>query len=281
MPRIPKEQVQPSDLYGMTKVDNNLSMRERIKKRFRPTDTVKVRNITNVDCKWQWFNEEDESYTIEDDTNIKITDRDEPGLWQLDAGETDVLIGACAYMMIEALYKQVCIMKIGIVINPLSENEVRNFSIDDPEKQEQFIDTVFLQKLSPSDMQQAAIAQLGEDSGKKILENLPALATEREEHERRQGAQRMMQRPRATDTKEEISQHQELNDLAEEFEPGSSLLGTATGGLPSDRQGAISPEPEAPAAPEKPAKAETEKPAKPAPAAPKPNPAKEKEPAVV
>lgn len=229
MPRIPKEKLAPSDLYGMTRVETNISFRDRMKKRFRPTDTVKVRNITNKKVEWQWFDELDETYTIEDETNIKIVDREDPGLWELGPGETDVLIGACAYMFIDALYKQVCILKTGIVINPLSEREIRNFSIDDPEKQEQFIDAVFEGKLSPNDMQLAAIAEMGRDTAPRVSENLPDLITEREELNKRTDAQRSMLENPSADRKD-------IKDLAGEFAEGSPLLGTATGGLPEDRK---------------------------------------------
>lgn len=258
MPRIADEQVQDSDLYGVTKVENNLTLRERIKTRFRPTDTVKVWNPTNQNCKWQWLDEQDETYRIDEDTEIKITDRERPGLWELGAGEHDVLIGACAYMFIESLYKQVCIMKIGIVINPLSENEIRNFSLDDPEKQEQFIDTVFVSKLSPQDMQLAAIRGMGEESSPKVEMELPKLATSRDELKKRQDAQRSMQQTPV----------RSMNDLADEFEPGGALLGTATGGLPSDDHRPV-PAAEKPEAPK-----ETPKSDKPA-AAEKPAPKKE------
>jgi hypothetical protein len=232
MPRVAKDQVAQHELYGMTKVDNSLSMRERIKKRFRPTDTVEVRNITNQECEWQWLDEQDETYTIEDDTNIKITEREDPGLWRLDAGETDVLPGACAYLFIEALYKMVCVMKIGIVLHPLDEREVRNFSFDDPERQEQFIDAVFQGKLTPTMMQKAAIAQLPDSGGSKIIEHLTPLATEKSEWERRQASEQRM----VTPPKTVMGEHRDIADLANEFDDGSTLLGRATGGLPTDRQ---------------------------------------------
>lgn len=296
MPRIAKDQVAPHQLYGMTKVDNNLTMGMRIRKRFRPGDTVKVHNITSTAIQWQWLDEQDETYTIEDETNIKITNREVPGLWELGPGETDVLPGACAYLFIEALYKQVCVMKTGIVLHPLDEREIRNFSLDDPERQEQFIDAVFVGKLTPTMMQAAAISQLGPEAGPKVLEQLPALSTEDSEYQGRQASERrIVNAPRAATGQP----HQELSDLGSEFtEP---LGGRATGGLPADRQAptatdegdkedggdtvANPPVPTAPPAPTTPPDEETKEPEKPAvqqsqqkpsdkPVTPKPNASK-------
>lgn len=237
MPLVPKQEVKPSDLYGMTKVDTNLSFRERVRKKWRPGDTVQVRNITNQTLEWQWLDEQDEEYVIEDDTNIKITDRDDPGLWRIGPGETDVLPGSCAYLMADAQYKMICVMKTGIVINPLSEREIRNFSLDDPEKQEQFITEIYEGKITQSSLQKAAMSQLG-SRGTQVLENLRPLATERDEWQRRQEAERRMRAPAlppaGVDEPDAPAQHTDLQDLAEEFAPGAPLLGTATGGLPDD-----------------------------------------------
>lgn len=232
MPRIPQSQVSKDDLYGARKVETNLSFRDRCRKLFRAGDTVKVCNPTNQPVKWQWFDEQDEDYVIEDDTNIKITERGEPGLWELGAGEEDVLSGACAYVFLDSLYKQICILKIGIVISPLAENEIRNFSMDDPEKQDVFLEHAFLGHLSPQDMQAAAIRSLSETPGRGVQDEyvLPKLATEKDEVSKRRSAQRTMQQPLGT----EVGEHKELADLAAEYEEGSTLLGTATGGLPTD-----------------------------------------------
>lgn len=270
MPRLPKAEVEQSQIYGTAKIDSNLTMRERMKKLFRPSDTVKVRNVTNQKLKWQWLDEEDEDYTIEDETNIKIVQREDPGVWELDGGQTDILPGSCAYIMIEQQFKMVCIMKTGIVITPHAENEIRNFSFDDPEAQERFISMVFAGKLSTSQMQRAALADLTSgDNAPAVLENLAPLPTPQEEFQRRNQANSSIQtRPGVAQAPVEttIPQHTELSDLEKEFndaDAGSTLFGAATGGLPEDRK-APDPEPEKPKA---------EKPA----AKPKPS-AKDKEP---
>jgi hypothetical protein len=159
-------------------------MGERIRKRFKPTDTVKVHNLTNQSIEWQWLEESDETYTIEDGSNIKIVERKDPGLWRLGPGEQDILQGSCAYIMIEALYKQMAVMKTGIVLHPLDEREIKNFGFDDPQKQEEMIDLIFRGKVTPQMMAEAAASSLG---GMKpnITEHLPDLANERSEYAKR------------------------------------------------------------------------------------------------
>lgn len=166
MPRVDPNQVKPQDLYGVEEVDNNLSMGERIRKRFRPHDTVQVMNIDDEPIEWQWLAEDDESYII-DDTHVKIVTRELPGLWRIEGGAKDILEGACAYLMIEALYKKLAVKQTGTIEHPLDERDIRNFGFDDPQKQERIIDRVFLGKVSPHAMQQAATKHLEEANAPK------------------------------------------------------------------------------------------------------------------
>jgi hypothetical protein len=211
VPRIAAEKLVPSQIYGKSKVDNTLTMGERIRKRFKPTDTVKVHNITDTLIEWQWFEEADESYVIEEGSNVKIVERGDPQLWRLGPGEMDILQGSCAYLMIESLYKQMSAMKTGVVLHPLDEREIRNFGFDDPQKQEEVIDLIFRGKVTPQMMQEAAMSSLGGDFKPKVLEHMPKMATEQDEHERRTGAP-------ARRTRTEAPSTPVLNDLAGEFE---------------------------------------------------------------
>lgn len=227
MPKIDATTLRPSQIYGKTQVDNTLTMGERIRKRFKPTDTVKVHNITNKKIKWQWLEESDETYRIEDGSNIKIVEREDPGLWRLGAGEFDILPGSCAYLMIEALYKQTSVLKTGIVLHPLDEREIRNFGFDDPQMQEEFIDMVFRGKVTPQMMQQAALQSLGGDFRPEVRQKLADLPTEREEYERRTRG--------AAHTLSPVSSvippvapvdtgHKKLRDLQDEFEDDPEII---------------------------------------------------------
>lgn len=214
MPRVNPAELAPSQIYGKQRPDNNLTFGERLRKRFRPTDTVKVHNITNAAIEWQWLDENDETYTIEDGSNVKIVEREDPQLWRLGPGEQDIVQGSCAYLMIESLYKQTCAMKTGIVLHPLDEREIKNFAFDDPAKQDEFIDFCFAGKVTPQMMQEAAVASFG-DFQPKILENLPAIATERDEYNRRSKAQHATQERRVHDA---MPPAPTLDSLQDEFE---------------------------------------------------------------
>jgi hypothetical protein len=159
VPKVDPQKLAPKDLYGVEEIDNKLNMRERLHKRFRPHDTVQVKNIDDEELEWQWLSEDDESYVI-DDSNIKIVSREMPGLWRLAPGETDILEGACAYIMMDVLFKKMSVKRVGVNEHPLDEREIRNFAFDDPQAQEHFIDRVYVGKMSPHAMQRAAIASL-------------------------------------------------------------------------------------------------------------------------
>lgn len=232
MPLVPKSQVAPHQLYGVGKIDMTLNFRERVRKLFRPGDQVKVRNITNQLLEWQWMDEQEETFTIEDDTNIKITERGDPGLWRLGPGEIDYLPGSCAYVMLDVQYKMICVMKLGVVLHPLDEREVRNFSFDDPEKQQLFLEAAFIETVNQSRMHQLAVE--GDNIKPKVLEQLMPLSTEHSEYDRRHREETArFGRPKAED-----GPHQELGDLAKEFDDGAALLGRATGGLPDSTRSA-------------------------------------------
>jgi hypothetical protein len=174
VPRIEPEQVADEQLYGVVKQENNLTMRERMAKRWRAHDTVQVMNIDDENLVWQWLNEDDETFEMDED--IKIIYRNKPGLWKLAAGEKDVLEGGCAYIMVETLFKKMAVKKVGINEHPLDEREIRNFSFDDPDAQEVMIDRIFLGKISPHAMQAAAIKQL-ENNGANRVTTKPRATT--------------------------------------------------------------------------------------------------------
>ena len=159
MPRIEQSQVKPDQLRGITHVDNTKNFMERVHKRFRPHDTVRVHNLDDEDLYWQWLDPEDETYVFTED-NIKVVSRNAPGLWMIKAGEEDILNGACAYLMLDVLYQTMAIKKTGVTEHPLDEREIKNFNLNDPLAQEQFLDRAFLGKLTPAAMQRAAMQQL-------------------------------------------------------------------------------------------------------------------------
>jgi hypothetical protein len=149
MPQIAKEDVKPYQVYGQAEVDLTITIRERLMSRFAAHETVEVKNIDDEPIEWQFLPDHAETSTLTDD-GIKITYRDEPELWRIEAGETDYMTGACAFIMIEALYKKLVIKKVGIVENPTSAKQIRNFNFKDPIRAEALIDKIYLGKVSPS-----------------------------------------------------------------------------------------------------------------------------------
>lgn len=149
MPRVQKDDIDKHEIYGQDDTDVSLTIRERIMKRFAPHEHVQVMNIDDDTVEWQYLPDyAEKSYLTEE--GIKITEREDPELWALEAGETDVLIGACAYHMIENLYKKVVIKRVGIVEHPTSAKQIKNFNFKDPIRAEKIIDSIFLGKVSPS-----------------------------------------------------------------------------------------------------------------------------------
>lgn len=244
MPRVSPQELKPYQIPGKVKVDPNMSFIERCHKRFEPTDTIQVRNITSVLIEWWWLEERDETYVIEDGSNVKIVSRKDPGLYRLEPGAFDILTGSCAYIMMDALFKQTRALKTGIVLHPLDEGEIRNFALDDPQHQEEFINMVFEGKVTPQMMQQAAIASLGTNPGPRILENLPDAPTEQSEYQRRMGLRRqgvsipasLAVAPRTTRQAAATAApvgtqelpHQDLGDLQDEFKTQPDPLAKET-----------------------------------------------------
>ena len=149
MPRISPSKVKKFDIYGNDDTDVSLSFGERIRKRFKAHENVQVQNIDDELLEWQYMPEYAEKYGLTDE-GTKYVERDDPELWSLEPGETDVMIGACAYLMIEALYKKVVIKRVGIVEHPTSPKQIKNFNFKDAIRAEQLIDQIYLGKVTPS-----------------------------------------------------------------------------------------------------------------------------------
>lgn len=159
MPQINPKDVKDSDLRGVEVIDNKLSLDERMAKRWKPSDTVRVRNFDDEAIVFQWMPDENEHMTLTDE-NIKIVHRDKPQLWRVEAGTEDIQSGACAYMMAKALYNQVAIKKTGVNPHPLDEREIKNFNLKSPEQQERFLDRFFIGRMSPAAMQRLAMESM-------------------------------------------------------------------------------------------------------------------------
>lgn len=150
MPQIKVNSSDPNSpqTYGTTVVNNRETFRERLMRRFAAHEYVRVINIDDEPLIWQYMPEHGEHVEFTPDP-MKITYRDDPELWQLDPGQDEVLVGANAYLMIDALYKKV-ISKKTIARNPnLPLGQARNFNWTDGIAQEDLIDRIYLGKENP------------------------------------------------------------------------------------------------------------------------------------
>lgn len=149
MPRILAKDIQKYEIYGQSEIDMTTTVRERLLVRFKAYEMVKVFNPDDEAIEWQFLPDHAETSSLTDE-GIKITYREDPELWRLDAGETDVMTGACAFIMIESLYKKMVIKKVGIVEHPENAKQIRNFNFKDPIRAEKIIEMIYQGKVSPS-----------------------------------------------------------------------------------------------------------------------------------
>ena len=130
---------------------------ERLMKRFSPTDFVTVQNVDNEPYMWQYMPAEKEHIEMVDGIQ-RNTFRDAPELWVIEPGQTEVIVGGNAYVMIEGLYKKLVAKKNfdneGLEVDPLTGNypqhQAINFSFSDGGQQEKWINRIFIGKATPT-----------------------------------------------------------------------------------------------------------------------------------
>lgn len=148
MPKINQSDPTSPQPYGTTVVNNRKTFRERLMDRFAAHEYVRVINIDDEPIMWQYMPEHSERHEFTPDP-MKITYRDEPELWVLDPGQDEVIVGANAYLMIDALYKKI-ISKKTIARSPnMGPGQARNFNWTDATAQEELIDRIYLGKENP------------------------------------------------------------------------------------------------------------------------------------
>lgn len=149
MPRIlPSDKSDAPVAYGTSTIDNRLTFRERLMKRFAAHEWVRVINIDSEPFTWQYMPEHEENFEFTPDP-MKITYRGQPEMYQLQPGEDEVIIGENAFVMIDALYKKV-ISKRAIAKNPdMAPGQARAFNWTDGVAQDELIDRIYLGKESP------------------------------------------------------------------------------------------------------------------------------------
>lgn len=117
--------------------------------RFQPHEYVRVINIDDEPLKWQYLPSHSEQHTFTPDP-MKITTRGDVEVYLLNPGESEVLLGECAYIMIEDLYKKLSAKKALSGVDILDkERTAVNFNFTDAGKQEEIIDRIYLGKEAP------------------------------------------------------------------------------------------------------------------------------------
>jgi hypothetical protein len=125
--------------------------------RFKPTEFVRVINIDDEPYNWQYMPTSGEEETFTDNGAVRvITGRKAftadfsgqyPGneeIWMINPGDSEVLLGENAYIMVEGLYKKL-ITKRKIQETPDQEpTKARNFNWNDGRMQEEMIDKIVL-----------------------------------------------------------------------------------------------------------------------------------------
>lgn len=138
-----EEQLQQFD---HSNVKANVLFQERLRERFKPHDFVRVINIDDEPFVWQYMPDANEEEAQSSDGMHRIITRGRPEVWYIEPGETEVLQGANANIMIEALYKKVSAKRVIAKTPDQSPTAARNFNWTDPIAQEEAINRIYLGK---------------------------------------------------------------------------------------------------------------------------------------
>ena len=147
MPLIKDEQ-QLQQLDSASNVKVNVLFRERLRDRYKTHEFVRVVNIDDEPFIWQYMPESGEETAQSSDGMHRIITRSRPEAWFIEPGETEVLQGANADVMIESLYKKVSAKRIISKTPNQAPTSARNFNWTDPIAQEEAIDRIYLGKES-------------------------------------------------------------------------------------------------------------------------------------
>lgn len=153
MPKISSPQEKPT----ASTIKENKPFRDRLRDRFAPTDYVRVINIDNEPFNWQYFPIDGEDISFTDNGAVRVVSGRQrfsgnyemklPGKeeqWLLNPGESEVLLGACADIFIEGLYKKLVAKKRINEMPDIAPTQARSFNWNDGLLQEQMIDKLFL-----------------------------------------------------------------------------------------------------------------------------------------
>lgn len=146
MPRIT-----PKDTHSASTVNVKKLFRERLMDRFKPTDFVRVINPDNEPFTWSYLPTSKEDLQMSNDGMHRYAIREDAEWYELAPGESEVIIGENAYIMIEALFKKMVAKKLYDSQGEYKQGmPARNFNFSDGLAQEQLIDKIYLGKEQPN-----------------------------------------------------------------------------------------------------------------------------------
>lgn len=132
------------------------TFRERLEKRFSANDFVRVINPDNEEFTWQALDPKTESYFI-DRGPMKNTTRGNPRLYRIGPGQSLVLEGWNAQLMIDKLYrkmkaKNALSRRSGLAPDDAVKKNLGDIPINwaDGDQQEAYIDKIFVSVENPS-----------------------------------------------------------------------------------------------------------------------------------
>lgn len=145
MPKLTPQQVKT---YGVTQANNLKTFREKLMDQFAAHEYVRVINCDSEPIRWQYMPSTAEETSIDGGLQ-KTTTRGDVEVYLLNPGESEVLLGENAYLMIESLYKQI------VAKNVTSKGEAapgvaRSFNFSDPIKQDEWINKILIGKETPN-----------------------------------------------------------------------------------------------------------------------------------
>lgn len=146
---MPRLNPKTSPAYGTQQVDNRLTFRERLMERFEPHEYVRVINPDATPIVWQYLPSHAEHISVTSDP-MRDVKRDDVEQYILNPGDSEVLLGENAYVMVEALYKQIASRKTIEDRPDLEPGQARNFNFTDAGKQEYWIGKIYLGKETPN-----------------------------------------------------------------------------------------------------------------------------------
>lgn len=149
MPLVKSTSDKPVVPYGVSSADNQKLFQERLMDRFQPQEYVKVINVDDEPFRWQYLPAHNEEYEYTSDGMHRHTRREAPEVWELEPGESETILGANAYLMIEALYKKL-VSKKAITKIQVKPGMARAFNYADGTQQDHWINQIFIGKEVPT-----------------------------------------------------------------------------------------------------------------------------------